>query len=148
MSFMKRCKSKVRQMIGFDPYDPQLGPRGPLAQPGTYIPGEVSQIGPFTPVPYKAAWEKKVLPDEGTGSYAWETLGLYPQSIIDAAVAVRRPDPVPVTQSPQIYANDMVPIFGIPLSAGQIYTQPLVQSDYTPAPDIGFMADSFTINAG
>ena len=87
--------------------------------------------------PFHAVWGQKRqnLPTPGAMSYAYETLGLAPTSVIDHAVAVR--GQIRAEQPQQSYVGQAVPVQGIPIVAGQIYGAPLYD------PNAGY-TDPFT----
>lgn len=105
--------------------DRQLGPRGPV-DAGFHPGGQASVLGPYAK--YKSVWENKAQPDPGSGSYAWETLGLTQFTFIGAGVSVRQPDFDAVLHTPMI-AYQGVLTNGIPLTAGGIYGQPLYDNN-------------------
>lgn len=79
--------------------------------------------------PYHAIWgnKKKNLPTPGAMSYAYETLGLAPTSVINGAVAVR--EQIFALQPEQPFVTNAVPVQGVPLVAGQIYGARLYDPD-------------------
>lgn len=88
--------------------------------------------GKFERLPrgYEMTWERQSLPDPAAQNYSWETLGLVQFSPIGPSVAVRSPFS---TLFPQIYAGLSVKLTGIPLTQGQVISQPLFdqKSGYT-----------------
>lgn len=72
---------------------------------------------------FRLAWEKKNLPDPGTGVYAYETFGL-PQFPV-AGPSIRIREPLKTYQAPSYYGTQLVPLSGIPTVAGQIISSPL-----------------------
>ena len=86
---------------------------------------------------YKQVFERKRQPDEGAQSYAYETLDLPQFTFIGPCVSVLQPDPVPLTVAP-LYAYQAGTVQGMPLSAGGLYSQPLVDQNGVP---VGAMAN-------
>jgi hypothetical protein len=81
---------------------------------------------------FKNVWERKRLPDEGTLSYAYETLALYQTTPIGPGVSVRQPDPVRIFTPPSYESTQALAIAGIPLQAGMLYGQPLFDASGNP----------------
>jgi hypothetical protein len=92
-------------------------------------PPEHEDLGPMVPgTVYAQVWERKRLPDEGAQSYAYETLDLPQFTYIGPTISVRSPDPVPIL-NPPMYAYQAGMVIGMPLTAGQYYTTPLVDQN-------------------
>lgn len=96
---------------------------------------------------YQPAWSRQPLPDEGTGSYSWETLGLVQFSPIGAGVVVRRLDYDAPLRTPSYVSLPSLPVMGIPTQAGAMYGQPLydpqrnlVEAPQIQGPDVSMVA--------
>jgi hypothetical protein len=76
---------------------------------------------------FKNVWEQKFpyrFPTPGAGSFAFESYGLVEFSPIGPSVAVA--EPLAPLAGEQLYVGQAVVLQGIPLQAGQVMQQPLV----------------------
>lgn len=77
---------------------------------------------------YQGVWERKRMPSPGAQRYAWQSLALAQFSPIGPSVS-NRDAILPLSDFQQSYVAKAITLDGIPLTAGQIISQPLYDPD-------------------